>query len=392
MKYETASVSAKFLFNVLQSPEVLGGLTRSAIRKRVTSQFDFYMRPDGYSQPFTQINIKLTNNCNLRCKMCGQWGETGWHIIQPKPFVAETVAIDVYRRMLDEVADYNPWIVLSGGEATLYRDILPLVSHVLSHDLMLSIITNGVKLDVFAEDFVNQGVPFVISSIDGPRQTHDEIRGIPGAFDKTVNGLKKIKRLKDERGAKKPFIMALSTISKDNAGNLEGAFEAAEDIGADYLLAYMAYFQTEESCAAYVQLMQNEFGITPRSQYGWLWSASQVDTGKLIATMRRIRSRKWSFPYNFAPQLKEEDIPRYYTEHSNSFGYHKCVAPWTMVEIMPNGDAVTCRDYPDYAVGNINDTPLKELWNNDRYRRFRNGLQNRGKMPICSRCCGMMDW
>jgi radical SAM protein with 4Fe4S-binding SPASM domain len=59
---------------------------------------------------------------------------------------------------------------------------------------------------------------------------------------------------------------------------------------------------------------------------------------------------------------------------------------------MPNGDVATCRDYPDYVCGNIQDDDLLTIWNNGKYRRFRNSLKQEGLMPICSRCCGLMGW
>src|SRR5580765_5105860 len=33
-------------------------------------------RPDNLPMP-TFVQLRLTNLCNLRCKMCGQWGDTG---------------------------------------------------------------------------------------------------------------------------------------------------------------------------------------------------------------------------------------------------------------------------------------------------------------------------
>ena len=74
------------------------------------------------------------------------------------------------------------------------------------------------------------------------------------------------------------------------------------------------------------------------------------------------------------------------------FGYGNCIQPWVVTEIMPNGDVATCRDYPDYVCGNVQKDRLLDIWNNDRYRKFRLSLRDDGLMPICSRCCGLMGW
>jgi radical SAM protein with 4Fe4S-binding SPASM domain len=60
---------------------------------------------------------------------------------------------------------------------------------------------------------------------------------------------------------------------------------------------------------------------------------------------------------------------------------------------MPNGDVVTCRDYPDVVVGNIKEKSILELWNNDKMRGFRNLLKEEGGLlPVCTRCQGLMGW
>jgi len=395
MKYEKASFSTQFLRTLAKSPDVLAGMARAAVRKRVTSQFDYYVRQDGHSMPFTQVNIKITNACNLRCKMCGQWGENGWHILQPSSFQSYTVPLDTYKQMVDELVPFSPWIVISGGESTLYRDLLKLTRHITESGLLCTLVTNGMNLEGIAEELVDQGLAYIMTSIDGPRETHDQIRGVKGAFDRTVAGLAAVEKAKRTRNVVKPLTVVLTTVSVGNTANLDqGAWEVAENVGADGVLAYWAYFQTDESCEAHAKLMLEELDTVANSPSGFKWSHEKVDTHQLVDTVHRIRSKNWSFPYVFAPKLTDEEVHRWYRadEQSNSFGYKKCVAPWTMVEIMPNGDVTPCRDYPDYITGNIKERSLMDIWNGERYKKFRNVLRENTLLPICSRCCGMMDW
>jgi radical SAM protein with 4Fe4S-binding SPASM domain len=75
------------------------------------------------------------------------------------------------------------------------------------------------------------------------------------------------------------------------------------------------------------------------------------------------------------------------------FGYDNCVAPWLIAEVMPNGDVAPCRDYPDYVVGNICEDSIVNIFNNERYRKFRTALKEEGGLfPICARCCGLMGF
>ena len=93
------------------------------------------------------------------------------------------------------------------------------------------------------------------------------------------------------------------------------------------------------------------------------------------------------------PDLEPEQVARYYKEHSNSFGFSKCMSPWVMAEVMPNGDVVTCRDYPDFVVGYIKEKNLLDIWNDNKMRSFRSLLkQEGGLLPVCTRCQGLMGW
>ncbi len=100
-----------------------------------------------------------------------------------------------------------------------------------------------------------------------------------------------------------------------------------------------------------------------------------------------------SVPYLVIPELKDEDLARYYLEPSEMFGYSKCSAPFTTVDVMPNGDVTTCRDFIDVVVGNITEKPLLDVWNDEPFTKFRKLLIKRdGLLPQCSRCCGLMGF
>src|SRR5512143_4240369 len=84
----------------------------------------------GASLPMpTFVQLRVTNLCNLRCKMCGQWGDTG--IYRSDGFSASAtdgekerkrileligakrqLALPDYIRLLDEVAPFAPIVSL----------------------------------------------------------------------------------------------------------------------------------------------------------------------------------------------------------------------------------------------------------------------------------------
>ena len=93
------------------------------------------------------------------------------------------------------------------------------------------------------------------------------------------------------------------------------------------------------------------------------------------------------------PPLTEiGDLETYYSNHDAKFGFDTCNHIFTSVEINSNGDMSPCRDYHDFVVGNVKDQTVTELWNSEPYRKFRLSLSQKGLMPACTRCCGLMGY
>ena len=378
------------MLRMIESPDFIARGARQAVRKRVTSRLD-YRRADGYSAPPLQMNLKLVNACNLRCKMCPQWGETGYNLSRPSAELKNLISLDVYKRLVDDVAAIKPWVYIWGGEPFLYPDLLPLTRYIKAHGFTTSIVTNGTKLAKHAAELVETGLDVLLISVDGPRDTHDNVRGYKGAFDLTAAGIEAVQAEKKRRGKVKPYITLMSVVTEDNQDNLDQVFEIGDDLRIDMLMTSYAWFQTEESGARHTALMQEKMNITPWSWRGFMWDVSAINPNAVAKSVRRIKQRRWSFPYIFMPELELEQIPAYYAQHGNTFGHHQCRYPWIATDIMPNGDVITCRDYPDVVVGNIKSDSIMTLWNNPRSRRFRTLLKEEGGLlPICSRCCGLM--
>jgi len=385
-------VSVGYLRHMLKTPELVTYALRFGLRKRLTVDLD-YRRQDGYSAPMRQVDIKITNACNLRCKTCAQWGEAGYMLNAPSSVVKETVPLEVYKRLVDDIVGLKPWIYIWGGEPFLYPELIPLLAYIKEKHVLASVVTNGTRLAKHAEELVDIGLDALMLSVDGPREAHDTIRGVPGTFDTLMSAIEAVQEARHRRGRQKPYITLVTTVSKDNADKLDQIFDIGEEIGADLMLMYYAWFTTEEIGSRHEAVMQEKLGITPTAWRGYLWSFDEIDPQAVVASVKRIRAKKYSFPYVLIPDLPYEDIPRYYQEPANTFGYDRCVYPWLVTDIMPNGDVVPCRDYPDYVVGNIQEDSILDIFNGERYRKFRKALKEAGGLfPICARCCGLMGW
>ncbi len=381
-----------FLMGLFKTPHILTRTMSALVKKHGSVKYDYNFLA-GKSNSLNQISLKITNLCNLRCKMCGQWGEKGYNLTKPNSELKEVVPLEIYKKMVDDVAHLKPLIYIWGGEPFLYPDLMPLTSYMKEKDFILSIVTNGVKLQQHAEEIVDKKWEALMLSLDGPKEIHNEIRGSKDCFDTLAKGIETIQTLKRKKKSTLPYVMLLVTVSRDNAHILDQIFDIAKEVGADCVVVYYAWFTNEEVGQKHTEIFQKHFGCEPTAWKSYVQPVDRIDTAALQESVKKIKSKKYPFPYLFIPDLPIDDIPTYYNEPANFMGYGKCIAPWMAAEIMPNGDMSPCRDYPDYIVGNLMQTPIMELFNNDKYQKFRTALKEcGGTFPVCARCCGLMGF
>ena len=349
---------------------------------------------NGYcSLPPQQISVKITNACNLRCKTCGQWGETGYNLAKSANELKRLVPVERYLKLADDVKPFAPIYYIWSGEPFMYKGLLDFTGRIKDNKSLLAVVTNATFLKDHAKEVVDQQWDALMFSLDGSEEIHDEIRGRQGTFQKVAEGIEEVRRYKRDQKKKLPWIMALVTVSVDNAAWLDQIFEVGEQLNIDCMIVYYSWFTNEKIGHAHTKVMQKHLGITPTKWQGYLFNHN-VDTDALLASLERIRRTKWDFPHLFIPDLKKDaDIVRYYQNPGDFFGYGPCISPWFVAELMPNGDVAPCRDYPDYITGNLMEASFLDIWNGERYRKFRQALRNNGgTFPICSRCCGLMGW
>jgi AdoMet-dependent heme synthase len=170
---------------------------------------------------------EVTKGCNLRCIHCRA---TATQLSAPTDLATQPGL-----EIIDQIAAFaNPILVLSGGEPLFRNDIFRLARHATDRGLRVALATNGtmVTRDA-ARDISEAGVRRVSISLDGADgQTHDAFRGIPGAFEASVQGLRNLRAL----GMSVQINM---TIAKHNAHQLPLVLDLAKELGADALHTFL---------------------------------------------------------------------------------------------------------------------------------------------------------
>jgi len=140
-------------------------------------------RPQITAAPFL-IVWDYTKACNLRCKHC--YEDAG-----PKPAEDELTTQEA-KKAIDEFADAGVVaLAFSGGEPLVRKDFFEVAKYAADNDFYVSLASNGTLITKeIAKKLKDSGVQYVEISLDGFEKTHDKFRGIPGAWKRTVQGIK----------------------------------------------------------------------------------------------------------------------------------------------------------------------------------------------------------
>jgi radical SAM protein with 4Fe4S-binding SPASM domain len=170
---------------------------------------------------------EVTKGCNLRCIHCRATASE----------LSSTLDLPTNKALniIKQVSQLSlPILVLSGGEPLFRDDIFALARYARECGLRVALATNGTLVNQeVARRIVEAGVRRVAISLDGAdAATHDAFRGIRGAFDGALEGLRNLKEL----GMSVQINM---TIARHNAHQLPAVLEMARRLGADALHTFL---------------------------------------------------------------------------------------------------------------------------------------------------------
>jgi radical SAM protein with 4Fe4S-binding SPASM domain len=362
-----------------------------AIRKRIQyiKKKREYGREDGWSSFPTAITIRITEKCNLKCEMCPfHREESGIFSENRKPTELE---FNVVKSLIDEVSPYRPSVTITGGgEPFLYKELFSLIRHIKNYKMFCILFTNGTFLQRRIADVIDSNLDVLTISIDGPNaEIHDEIRKVPGTFDKAVAGMRLLVNNKKKLGKKRPVIAISFTITRRNYGYLTDMGYYAESLGVDILnVNHLGLESRDLQRKSYSLMGMNDVDI-PDDSDCWIASSEGINLEELanqVAKVEKIKNDLSGMLIQWSPPVAPERIPEFYQlkYHVRKF----CYAPWHRAQVLANGDVRPCTGW---KVGNIYKQSFNDLWNNSRFRHFRNALRRSGGVfPSCMSCCSLL--
>ncbi|OQP45655.1 radical SAM/SPASM domain-containing protein [Niastella populi] len=296
-------------------------------------------KPVQWGYPIS-ISFEPTTSCNLRCPEC----PSGLRAFTRPTGMLQN---DFFRQTIDQLSrDLLYLVFYFQGEPYLNPAFLEMVKYASEKGIYTATSTNAHYLtEENARKTVESGLDRLIISIDGTTQDVYQQYRVGGKLHKVLEGAKNIVKWKKELKSKTPFVFFQFLVVKPNEHQIEDVKRLAKEIGVDEV----------------------RFKTAQVYDYG-------NDPNKLIPTISRFSRYR---------RNKQGEM-----EIKNALSNH-CWRLWHATVISWDGLVVPCCFDKDaqHPLGDLKGKSFKEVWHNDKYKRFREQvLLGRKNIDICANC------
>ena len=305
------------------------------------------------------VNLEITKRCNLKCIHCDvrKMPETYQDIIKKELSTSEIKDIVNSLKSLG-----TKYISISGGEPFLRKDIFEIIEYIKDREMGLHISSNGALITEEVAKRINDlGLNAISISLDAVTpELHDEIRGVKGAFEMAVRG---IRNLVDYEN--KVTQVGISPIITDlNLEQLPELVDFAHELGLDAIR-----FQPW-----HISLGHNE------TEKKLNIKGERLDDLDKAVEQIIERTKNYQIYTNTDTYLR--GVKQYFLDN-NKIDV-ECFAGSFTCNISWLGDVVPCAFIP--AVGNVRNEPFENIWNSQKFNDVRRNI-TKGNCQKCWMGC-----
>lgn len=307
------------------------------------------------------IEVQPTNKCNLSCEFCAYSKRRKRNPIQLSSGTMNALVKSVKN------LDVKGVFISGGGEPLCWNSNDAKISNFIaefSKNSDTALITNGTLLKNDNLEAAKHCF-YVMFSLYNPRYYKSGMT--EKMYNQVIENLKNIVKWKRDVKAKLPFIILKLIIDKNNYKDVPLIYKEVESLGADNILF------------RYARNYEGETNIE-------ISSKQKKELSSLIMNMKEnIDANKTNIL----------DLAKGITlETPGSVNVKKPAKCWIVDfgfygAIDAAGDVYPCLFYlgdKDFSIGNVNDTPLEEIWGSKLHQRIIEKLHKEIKDDICRKC------
>jgi MoaA/NifB/PqqE/SkfB family radical SAM enzyme len=337
------------------------------------------------------ITLQLMDACNLRCKMCYEWGDNGaYHGGR-----STHLNLDILKKLVNDCKPAKPYYALFGGEPMMYPKLGELVRTIRAAGSRVDSPTNGMYLAKRAEELCENPLNRIWVSLDGPKEINDAQRGA-GVFDAVQEGMRVLFDLRETKALKEPELGYTFIVTPLTYRYIQTFVAECVNLKMiDHLSIEFQTFVTEHTYEEHRNFFRRMFGVseTPyaRGMVADIRLFAEIDYAELARQIQWVKEQCLAhdvYFINYPKTISDENYRAYFNKDIPTMAdkRDRCMFPWMYLEIAANGDATTCHTFYDYPIGNVNELPVLDIWRGEPVRRMRTVLRQHGLYPICTAC------
>ena len=309
---------------------------------------------------------EMTTACNLNCVHC--------HTAGGEPHKNE-LTTDEGKRLLTELAQIKNFrmMAFTGGEPLMRPDLFELLAFSRSLGFTNTIATNATLIDdAIAQQMRAHGVVIAAVSLDGfTAETHDRIRGLPGSFEKAVQGMRAL--------TKAGILLHINiTAMEYNVAQMEKLMALVDDLKTGILLIYQLVPVGRGRVI--------EDAALDKDANEWLIKFMAEVQQKTKAIMEPVAGPQY-WPFLLKNAHVSNGMPLWLAEKV----FHGCAAGRGFIYIKPDGAVWPC-PFVEISCGNVRDSSFKKIYSESEIlKQLRNRERTlKGQCGDCEyrRLCG----
>ena len=290
-----------------------------------------------------KVTFVATYHCNFRCEMCNIWQKKSVNEMTP----------DEIALFFERWPQFR-WVHLTGGELFMRRDLDEVIAAIQKSCKSLFLLNFpttgwfGDKTVKVVENTLKRGVGrlMLTISMDGPKAIHEEMRGLPGSWDRAIETFRRLRGIK--RSNFQPVIGM--TLFTKNAEYVEATLAEIRKVIPD--------FKSSE--------LHLNIGHESGHYFDNLGKAVTVDHTKVMRAVEEHRHRNGGgfHPVKFLEDRYQALVPKYYETGRSPL---TCTAAKTSCFIDAYWNLFPCSIW-DEKIGNLRESAfdLGALWTSQR--------------------------
>ncbi|MDD3237143.1 MAG: radical SAM protein [Candidatus Gastranaerophilales bacterium] len=334
-----------------------------------------YLNKNGTAILPFRYSFELTYRCNLRCPYCYIGDDRNKNELSTQEWF----------NIIDQVPRYA-FISLIGGEPLLREDFIPILQKCSKRTLnKVNIVSNGSLLtDEIINELIKQKLLMFSVSLDGYGATHDLNRGSTGLFEKVTSNIEKLNNAKKNK-KDKPYTDIKTVILENNLNELPKLYKLSNELNSEYFsLSFKRNNMMKQNSNLY-ETFNKDFYETEYPIELYFDMENFKEIYKELESQAKSYKTKLRWAPKFHPTGDLKKIEKFFSSNASPKDlYHRCLTPYSNININPEGDIYPCLSL---KIGNVKENKIKDIINMPKFKCFRKNLKASKLFPACQMCC-----